>query len=118
MGQHLDTDIGQLLADYRHHAPQASALTVLDAVMRGRACRLIDFEPQALAPCSPLGDVLAKAFDRGMEPGDWRLVIQPNTPKAVRDALRRIWEADILTAFAARYGLEPLQLPGALPAEQ
>lgn len=112
MSQHLENGISQLVASYRRQVPQASALAVLDIVMRGRACgRVIDFEPQALAPCSPLGDVLAEAFDRGMDPGDWRLITHPNTPKAARDALWKIWETDVLAAFAARYGMEPLQIP-------
>ena len=50
------------------HAP---ALDMLDLVMRGRIGSLSDFSERDLHPTSPFGQVIAAAFDSGMEPGDW-----------------------------------------------
>ncbi len=99
----LDADFAQLAANYRRMVPHATALAALDNVMQGQRVQLLDVEPSVLAPCTPFGDLLAEAFDRGMEPGDWRLVTNPNTPVAVRSALLAVWESDVLAKFAQRY---------------
>jgi len=101
----LETDFSQLVFNYRRKLPGSTALKVLDAVMDGRRCRLTDFEPKTLGLCTPLGDILAGAFDKGMEPGDWRLATHPSTPSEVKSALRGLWESEVLAKFAQRYQL-------------
>ena len=73
---------------HRSH-PHAPSLDVLDAVMRDRGGSLADFG-QSIDPCTPFGDILAEAFDRGMSPTDWRLIDASNTPATTRAALRTL----------------------------
>ena len=88
---------------HRSHS-HAPSLDVLDAVMRDRAGSLVDFG-SSIDPCTPFGDILAEAFDRGMSPTDWRLIDAPATSAILRVALRTLWHDAVLVPFAQRYGL-------------
>ena len=105
MAQILEANLAQLLENCRSLLPGGTSLEVLNAVMQGRRCRLTDFEPETVAPCTPFGDLLAEAFDKGMDPDDWRLVTHPITPQAAKRALRAVWETEVLAKFAAKYQL-------------
>lgn len=102
----ISPDVVRAATGLRRSHPQAPVLDILDACFRQRAGSLAHFCPDALDPCSDFGQLLADGFDKGMAPQDWQLLLQPLAP-AVRDALRRIWRATVLTQFAARYSLTP-----------
>ena len=79
---------------HRSHS-HAPSLDVLDAVMRDRAGSLVDFG-SSIDPCTPFGDILAEAFDRGMSPTDWRLIDAPATSailgsRCARCGMTRCW---------------------------
>lgn len=105
MVQVFDADFGRLAATRRKALLSKTALDALDAAMEGVRCKLVDFEPGVVAPCTPMGDVLAEAFDKGMTPQDWRLATHPNTPREVKALLRKLWETEVLSRFAERYRL-------------
>jgi hypothetical protein len=86
--------------------PHVPVLDVLDVVMRQRCGSLSDFGA-AIEPATPVGDLLATAFDKGMAPGDWHLAARSETAPAVVAALLKLWRSDVLPLFAARYGLAP-----------
>lgn len=91
------------LALRRTH-PTAPALDLLDLVMPERWGSLDDLGAH-LHPTTPFGQLIAAAFDRGMEPEDWRL-IDCAAEAALVDELSRIWKTEVLSNFAARYLLE------------
>jgi hypothetical protein len=99
----------------RSSHPSASAAQLLDAVFgEGLVGESLDFgggdDPtRSLAwPTTPFGQILAAAFDRGMEPGDWALIDRPEPE--VREALLKVWTEDVLPAFTGRYGLQSVIL--------
>jgi hypothetical protein len=95
--------------------PDAPAAEVLFAVFgEGRAGESLDFgggdtPTRSLAwPTTTFGQLIAAAFDRGMEPGDWALIDRPEPE--VREALLKVWTEDVLPAFASRYGFARVTL--------
>jgi hypothetical protein len=79
----------------------------LDAVFsesRGCSVDFTDLEAPngSLAwPTSPFGQLLAEAFDRGMEPSDWGLIDLPDA--RARRALLNVWTAEVVPALAQRF---------------
>ena len=58
-----------------------------------------------VTPGSPLGQVVAAAFDRGMPPEDWAAGTRPPADPAVRETPATIWQSQVLPAFAEHFGL-------------
>ena len=101
----ISPDVVRAAIGLRRSHPQAPALGVLDACFMQRTGSLADLGPDALDPCGEFGQLLAAAFDRGMEPGQWRMLEQPQTVPAVRDALLQAWRECVVGPFCARYGV-------------
>ncbi len=95
----ISPDVVRAAIGLRRSHPQAPALGVLDACFKQRTGSLVDLGPDALDPCGEFGQLLASAFDRGMDPSDWQLVRQP----PARDALLRAWQSCVVGPFSARY---------------
>lgn len=72
--------------------PHAPALDVLDRVMNGRIDQALDFaDPTAMNgslanPSSPLGRLLAAAFDEAMTANEWATFAGPGCGPGLRDA--------------------------------
>ena len=86
-------EIARAAVALRRSHPHAPASEVLGLVMRQRAGRLTDLGDTG--PCTPFGQLLAEAFDRGMTPRDWRVVMHPNTAPAVVAALMGIPSGEV-----------------------
>jgi hypothetical protein len=97
------------------------ALDILDLVMEGRHGTGPDFGDPALrweswaAPVNQFGDLLAGAFDRAMTPAEWRGLSDGREGLLFDDALREIWELNVIRPFAVRYRL--WGVAGSLPAK-
>lgn len=79
--------------------PAASPRAVLDLVMEG-------FQDEAFVPVSPasvFGQLVAAAFDRGMEVEDWTGLLTHCNDSAVTDALLSIWRDEVWPEFIAAY---------------
>ena len=101
--------------------PGVPALEILDLVMEGRHGTSPDFSDPALrweswaAPANAFGDLLAKAFDRAMTPAEWRGLSDGREGPLFDNALREIWELNVIRPFAVRYRL--WGVAGSLPAK-
>lgn len=100
----IGPEVARSAVALRQSHPAAPVLDVLDLCLRRRAGSLKDFGPE-IEPATPFGFILAEAFDKGMAPEDWLLYSHPNTPPAVVQVLRGIWDGEVLDKFASRYGL-------------
>ena len=90
--------------------PKAAGLEVLDAVMEGRHGAALDFADDTqhgttLHPCTPFGQLIVAAFDRGMEPEDWMGLLGDGSDTRAHAELLRIHATYVLPRFAARYSL-------------
>lgn len=97
----------------RRDYPQCSAQEAIDAAFEGSHGRALNFG-DALDPRTPFGQLIAEAFDRGMEPGDWLGLMGDGADPLVIKELERIWSTYVLARFENRYGLPsaPLQHVG------
>ena len=57
------------------------------------------------SPSSPFGQMVAEAFDFGMEPGDWVGLTGPRADPRVQLTLLRIWRYESWPKFLRHYGL-------------
>lgn len=80
------------------HAPVAG---VLDLVMRGRDCRLIDFGDLADPP-HPFALLIAEAFDTVMTPREWKGMIT-RCDAGQRAGLIGVWRSQVWDLFLRRY---------------
>lgn len=101
---HIPEPVAAALSLRRTHPP-APPLDILDLCFEGSAVRPSELDGAHNDPCTPFGQLLAAAFDRGMEPGDWMMFSHPATLPAVRRVLESILVESVVTAFIARYSL-------------
>ena len=102
----VSPDVVRAAVGLRRSHPQAPPLDILDACFRQRTGSLADLGPDALNPCGEFGQLLAAAFDHGMEPSDWRMLEQPRMLPTLRDALKQAWQQYVVGPFCARYGID------------
>ena len=97
--------IAQVAAKLRRTHPQAPAVDLLDLLLGAvEAGQVFSFPAALLHPRSPLGQLIAEAFDRGMTPQECRDWTGPEADPALSAALLPIWRADVLPLFTSRYG--------------
>ena len=101
----LPARVGEAAAALRLSHPEASALAVLDVVMRGDTGARVDLSAAWLMPGSPFGQVLAAALDLKMTPEEWARWTRPPADPALQSATLVAWRGDVLAAFVARYRL-------------
>jgi len=93
----------ETLALRRKHE-HASALDVLDLVMKDRCQQLPDFGDLALPP-APFALVVAEALDPGMSVDEWALMTGFRADSTLRQAMLDIWATEVWPKFMRRYGL-------------
>lgn len=81
--------------------PRAPVADVLDLVMRGRDCRVIDFGELADPP-HPFALLIAEAFDTVMTPRGWTGMIA-RCDAGQRAGLIGVWRAQVWDLFLRRY---------------
>jgi len=105
MSKALSPDIANAAWSVRRTHPHAPALDVLELVFQGHRDAELDPKASWVRPGSPLGQVIAAAFDRGMPPEDWAAGTRPPSDPVVQETLATIWQSQILPAFAEHFGL-------------
>lgn len=96
-----------LAVEMRLRHPAAPAREILDEVMRAHRGAKPAFG--AVLPTTPFGQLVAEAFDGGMEPSDWIGLLNVPDP-SLHVALHDIWEAEVWPRFLAAYR-EPVSPP-------
>ena len=96
--------IAQQALQLRRDYPKCKALEALDAAFEGRHGAKFDFGGLTDSR-EPFGQLVAEAFDTGMEPGDWLGLMDANALPQV--TTMRIWRTYVLSRFESRYCLTP-----------
>lgn len=101
----LSEQLAQTAVDLSISHPHAKAIEIIDLVLAGRTGKVDSLGP--IHPTSPFGQLIATAFDRAMDPRDWKLIDNTKGEPRVVAALWGIWYRKVLIDFANHYGLEP-----------
>lgn len=91
--------------------PGASALSVLDLVLRDGVGAEVDMGAAWIQPAAPFGQLLAAALDNIMSPTEWANGSLCSTDERWRYAVNLVWRNTVLEAFAARFGLRLVGAP-------
>lgn len=102
----IGTRLSRTAAALISGADDSAALERLDTLLAATAAGTeIDAAAPWLMPSSPLGQLLAQAFDRPMSPAQWAAWSQPPAEPALRFAILQAWRTEVLVPFARRFAL-------------
>jgi hypothetical protein len=85
--------------------PHAPPIDVLALVFQGHEGEAIDPDAHWIRPASPLGQIIAAAFDPCMPPEDWSVWTEPPADIRMREGLAIVWRTEVLPSLATRFGL-------------
>lgn len=100
----ISPDVALVAAGLHRNHPGTPARSVLDAAMRDRVGALADFGAQ-LDPATEFGALVGKAFGPRLAPSAWAALAAGSASAELELAIREVWNAQVLPAFAQAYGL-------------
>jgi len=100
----IGPDVALAALAVRRAHPRMSALAVLEACLREREGRVLDFGA-AITFGSPFAMIVAEAFDRAEPKRDWSAINRPGADRLLIAGLRHISQAEVMPAFARHFDL-------------
>lgn len=94
-------DVMALAIELRLRHPATPARTILDDLIVAHRGTPLEFG--AVDPTTPFGQLVAEAFDTGMQACDWIGLLQLPDPR-LHVALHEIWETEVWPNFLDAYG--------------
>lgn len=92
-------------AAWRPGSGVEAAVALLDSLLVAARGAELDAGAEWLAPTSPLGQLLAEAFDTAMSPSEWSAWSTPPADPLLRFAALGLWRSLVLEPFARRFDL-------------
>jgi hypothetical protein len=89
----------------RHSHPMAPVVDLFDLVFQEGPRDGLSCTAAQIGPRTPLGQLIAEAFDDVMTPQQWAMATSPHGDPLLRDALMQVWQTWVLPRFCQRYGL-------------
>lgn len=102
----LPASVAQTAAALARSHPHAPPVDVLELVLQAHTGATIDPAADWLRPASPLGQLIAAAFDPVMPPEDWAVWTEPPADIKMREGLTIVWRTEVLPSLAKRFGLQ------------